>query len=84
MHDAHNQSFGCGSGSGQDLTWFGKAYFDDALRRTRSFAEAIELAREEVAGRERKRGFTPSNPQIYVGGAIEGKLAAFEATLKPK
>jgi len=37
-----------------------------------------------VAGRERKRGFTPSNPQIYVGGAIEGKLAAFEATLKPK
>jgi len=37
-----------------------------------------------VAGRKRKRGFTPSNPQIYVGGATEGKLAAFEATLKPK
>ena len=77
--DAHNQSFGCGNG--QNLTWFGKAYFDDALRRTRSFTEAFELARKEVAERERKRGFTPSNPQMYVGAAMREKLRSLEARL---
>ena len=77
--DAHNQSFGCGSG--QNLTWFGKAYFDDALRRTRSFTEAFELARKEVAERERRRGFTPSNPQMYVGAAMREKLRGLEARL---
>jgi hypothetical protein len=77
--DAHNQSFGCGNG--QKLTWFGKAYFDDALRRTRSFIEAFGLAREEVAQREQEQKFTPSKPQIYVGAAIKGKLAELEARL---
>jgi hypothetical protein len=80
--DARNQSFGCGNG--ESLTWFGKAYFDDALRRTRSFTEAFGLARLEVAQRERAQGFTPSNPQMRIGAAIKDKLAAFEATLQPK
>ena len=75
--DAYNQSFGCGNG--RNLTWFGKAYFDDALRRTRSFTEAFGLARTEVAERERKRGFTPSNPQMYVGAAMRQKLRGMEA-----
>jgi hypothetical protein len=77
--DARNQSFGCGNG--QKLTWFGKAYFDDALRRTRSFTEAFGFAREEVAQREREQKFTPSKPQMYVGAAIKGKLAELEARL---
>ncbi|MGA8148197.1 MAG: C13 family peptidase, partial [Gallionellaceae bacterium] len=77
--DAYNQSFGCGNG--HNLTWFGKAYFDDALRRTRSFTEAFGLARREVAERERKRGFTPSNPQIYVGAAMREKLRDMETRL---
>ncbi len=77
--DARNQSFGCGNG--RNLTWFGKAYFDDALRRTRSFTRAFEYAREEVARRERERGFTPSNPQMYVGAAMREKLRGLEARL---
>ena len=75
--DANHQSFGCGNG--RNLTWFGKAYFDDALRRTRSFTEAFELARKEVAERERRRGYTPSNPQMFVGAAMREKLRAMEA-----
>jgi hypothetical protein len=77
--DAHHQSFGCGNG--HNLTWFGKAYFDDALRRTRSFADAFGLARTEVAERERRRGFTASNPQMYVGTAMREKLRGMAARL---
>ena len=78
--DANNQSFGCGNG--EKLTWFGKAYFDGALRRTRSFAEAFGFARQEVAQREREQNFTASNPQMHVGAAIRDKLAGLEARLK--
>ncbi|MCJ7838937.1 MAG: C13 family peptidase, partial [Burkholderiales bacterium] len=78
--DAFNQSFGCGNG--EKLTWFGKAYFDDALRRTRSFTEAFGLARKEVAQRERQQRYTASNPQIYVGAAMREKLRRLEAQRK--
>ena len=77
--DAHHQSFGCGNG--HNLTWFGKAYFDDALRHTHSFTDAFGLARTEVAERERRRGFTPSNPQMYVGTAMREKLRSMAARL---
>jgi Peptidase C13 family len=77
--DANNQSFGCANG--EDFTWYGKAYFDEALRRTRSFTEAFELARQTVAQRERAQKFTASNPQMYVGAAIKDKLAELEAKL---
>ncbi len=78
--DTRSQSFGCGNG--QKLTWFGKAYFDDALRRTRSFTEAFAFARKEVAEREREQNFAASNPQMYVGAAIKDKLAGLAARLK--
>ncbi len=78
--DASNQSFGCDNG--EDFTWFGKAYFDEALRRTRSFDEAFQFARQAVAQREREQGLTASNPQMYVGAAIKDKLAGLEARLR--
>jgi hypothetical protein len=77
--DAENQSFGCGNG--EKLTWFGKAYFDDALRRTRSFTEAFGFARQEVTQREREQRFTASNPQMYVGVQMREKLRGLEARL---
>ena len=80
--DANNTSFGCGSG--ENLTWFGKAYFDDALRRTRSFTEAFGFARQAVAQREREQKYTASNPQMYVGAAIKDKLTGLEARLKAR
>jgi len=78
--DANNQSFGCDNG--RDFTWFGKAYFDEALRRTRSFTEAFDFARQTVAQREREQKLTASNPQMYVGAAIKDKLTALQQRLE--
>jgi hypothetical protein len=72
--DASHASFGCGSES--DFTYFGKAYFDQALRKQHSFIAAFEDARRIIAERELGEGRTPSNPQMYVGSAIRGKLQA--------
>jgi hypothetical protein len=78
--DAKNQSFGCNNG--EDFTWFGKAYFDEALRRTRSFTEAFGFASQAVAQREREQKLPPSNPQMYVGAAIKNKLTALQQRLE--
>jgi hypothetical protein len=74
--DADQTSFGCGPDS--DLTYFGKAYFDEALRGTYSFVQAFDRARTAIAQREQGLGYTPSNPQIFAGDAIENKLKRME------
>jgi hypothetical protein len=72
---AERTSYGCGRRS--ELTFFGRAVFDEKLRHdTRSFEEAFRLAvpvirrREEEAGKP--DGF--SDPQIRVGEAIRPLL----------
>lgn len=70
--DAHNTSFGCGADS--DLTYFGKAFFDQALRETFSFPAAFEKARLLIGERERANRFQPSNPDMFVGREIALKL----------
>ena len=77
--DATHESFGCSYGA--DFTWFGKAYFDEALRTTRSFTDAFTRARAAIREREKQEGETPSNPQIFVGKAMEQKLADMEKEL---
>lgn len=82
--DATHTSFGCEPGS--DATWFGQAFFDEALReqaanRKYSLEAAFQRARETVAVREKAAGFEPSNPQMFVGEALKGKLRALEARL---
>ena len=69
---ADRTSFGCDNAS--EFTYFGQAYFQEALKKTTSFVEAFELARAAIAERERAEGLTPSEPQIYVGDAIRDKL----------
>ena len=69
-------SFGCGH-DGQ-FTFFGRAYFGDALPATGSFLRAFDAAKARVAEWERERNFAPSLPQIHVGGAIEAKLSEIE------
>jgi hypothetical protein len=80
--DAQHTSFGCGAES--DFTYFGKAYFDQALRKQTSFIAAFEEARRIIETRERGEGKTPSNPQIYVGPAMQQKLRDLEAQLPNK
>lgn len=70
--DSKHPSFGCGADS--RLTYFGKAFFDEALRETFSFPEAFEKARANIAAREVREKFEHSNPEIFVGAEIRGKL----------
>lgn len=70
--DDSHQSFGCEYDS--DFTWFSKAYFDQALRRTFSFTAAYAPARAAIIEREKGRGLGASNPQMYVGAAMKPKI----------
>lgn len=73
-------SFGCSDEN--DYTYFGRAYFEQALRETDSFIEAFERAREIITAREHEEGITPpSEPQIAIGAAIADKLATLPAPL---
>ena len=69
---ADRASFGCADEN--DYTYFGRAYFEDALAESGSFIDAFARARELVAERERAAGETPSLPQISVGREIAAKL----------
>ncbi|MGH8682639.1 MAG: C13 family peptidase [Burkholderiales bacterium] len=77
--DAESSSFGCESG--RDFTYFGRAYFDDALARTFSFTEAFEAAKRTVTEQERAERLAPSSPQIFIGNAMRRKLASLERRL---
>lgn len=77
--DADHTSYGCGYKS--ELTFFGRAMFDEQLRRhTRSFEQAHAAAREVIRLREIEAGKDDgySNPQLSTGPAIRAKLAAFQ------
>jgi hypothetical protein len=65
-------SFGCEAG--REFTYFGQAYFRDALAQTRSFTRAFEIAKELVAKQEAAEGLQPSLPQIWVGPGIAERL----------
>lgn len=79
--DAQHTSYGCGSKS--ELTFFGRAMYDEALRKTWSFEQAFATARKVIQQREIEAGKDDgfSNPQIRVGPVIARKLAALEAQL---
>jgi hypothetical protein len=76
---ADRTSFGCGNEF--DWTYFGDAYFNHALRKTHSFAHAFDAARPAIEARERAERFQPSEPQIFVGERIAGRLARLESQL---
>ncbi|MEM6276774.1 MAG: C13 family peptidase, partial [Pseudomonadota bacterium] len=65
---ADRKSFGCSDHS--EWTWFGEAFFDIALRRTKDFRFAFEDAVKTVAAWETAAGYAPSNPQIQQGSEI--------------
>lgn len=69
--DADHTSYGCGRKS--QLTFFGRAMFDEQLRTsTLSFVDAHAAARKVIAKREKEAGKDDgySNPQIKVGSKI--------------
>lgn len=79
--DATHTSYGCGRLS--ELTFFGRAVFDEQLRRThsfeRAFAAAVPLIRQREIDAGKDDGF--SNPQMAVGAQIGPVLKALEERL---
>lgn len=77
--DAEHTSYGCGSKS--DLTYFGRAMYDEQMRSTRSFERAHAAARAVIEKREKEAGKSDgfSNPQISAGEGIRRRLRLLEA-----
>ena len=69
---ADRTSFGCSDD--RDLTYFGEAFYRDALPGAASLREAFETAVREIVERERREDVEPSHPQAYFGNAIERRL----------
>jgi hypothetical protein len=79
--DAEHTSYGCGRKS--ELTYFGRAMYNEQLRQTYSFEQAHAVARGVIERREKEAGKEDgySNPQIFVGEKIKAKLALLEMRL---
>jgi peptidase C13-like protein len=79
--DADRTSYGCGRMS--ELTFFGRAVFDEQLRRTHSFEQAFAAAVPLIRQRETEAGKADgfSNPQISVGEKIRPVLRELERRL---
>lgn len=80
--DVDRASFGCSDDA--TLTYFGRAVFDEQLRRTLSLTDAFDAAVPVI--RERERQFDPlapfSNPQLAIGDQIRLKLQALQVRLQ--
>lgn len=61
---ADRSSFGCGAGNRH--TFFGQAELDAFGHSGRNLHQVFEAIRAEVTQMERERGFTPSQPQVWV------------------
>jgi hypothetical protein len=73
---ADRTSFGCSNDA--DLTYFGEAFYRDALPEARSLRDAFEKARSAISARERRERVDPSRPQAYFGAELEARLAAMK------
>jgi hypothetical protein len=73
---ADRTSFGCSNDS--DLTYFGEAFYRDALPEARSLRDAFDKAKAAIALRERRERVEPSKPQAFFGTEMDAKLAAMK------
>lgn len=78
---ADRTSFGCSDDA--ELTYFGRAFFDEALRREYSLRAAFERAAASVAERESVEGYEPSKPQWEIGEDMQKELPLLEQGLFP-
>jgi hypothetical protein len=69
-------SFGCADT--RDLTYFGEAFYRDALPYSTYLRVAFEAARDEIHRREKREDVTASRPQAYFGALIEPRLREIE------
>jgi hypothetical protein len=72
--DATHPSFGCEETA--TWTYFGRAFFSQAMPKTSNLQDAFVLARALVLVRELERGYVPSNPQMRGGEEFVTRLRA--------
>lgn len=70
---ADRSSFGCADD--RDLTYFGEAFYRDALPGATSLRDAFDKAKSLIAEREKEEGVEASLPQAYFGEQMEKQLA---------
>ena len=78
---ADRESFGCSSDA--DSTYFGRAFFDMAMREQGSLRAAFDEAVKNISQWEEVQGFTPSEPQWVIGKNMELMLPQLEQKLFP-
>jgi hypothetical protein len=71
---ADRSSFGCEDR--REWTYFGDAFFNQALRKESSFVRAFDHAKRTIAGWEAEQKLLRSLPQIAGGEAIRARLEA--------
>jgi Peptidase C13 family len=69
---ADKTSFGCSDD--RDMTYFGEAFYRDALPGAKTLKEAFERAKAAIAERETQEHETPSDPQAFFGEEISAVL----------
>ncbi len=74
------KSFGCDDK--RQLTYFGEAFYRDALRGAPSLQAAFEAARAELQAKEKRGGITPSMPQASIGAEIEKRLSGLNDAVR--
>jgi hypothetical protein len=75
-------SFGCSDD--RDMTYFGEAFYRDALPRARTLQDAFAAAKAAIAERERQEHETPSQPQAYFGTQISALLERNPMRIEPR
>lgn len=74
---ADRVSFGCDPK--RDWTYFGEAFFANALRSAPALPRAFDEAKRLIAAWERRDGLEPSEPQFWAGPEILAKLETLPA-----
>lgn len=77
---ADRTSFGCSDT--RDLTYFGEAFYRDALPGAPDLRTAFQRATAAIAQREQAEDIEASNPQAYFGEAIERQLNRLAGTTR--
>jgi len=77
---ADRTSFGCNDD--RELTYFGEAFYRDALPHSATLQEAFDKARADIASREEREHIRASNPQEFIGSAMQKKLAEIDTTAR--
>jgi hypothetical protein len=78
---ADRTSFGCSDD--RDMTYFGEAFYRDALPNAATLQAAFDKAKAAIAVRERAEHETPSEPQAFFGADLSAVLERNPMRVEP-